>query len=87
MIVTPYNAEAQSEHSQFQYLHISKEWDDSHSYRKFVNNRETFFLLLLILLLGVPYACKRKVEQCEQVSSSVISQLEGLIQEYKDYEQ
>ncbi|KAI9271326.1 hypothetical protein BY458DRAFT_176881 [Sporodiniella umbellata] len=33
VIVTPYNVEAQSELSQFQYLHISKEWDDSHSYR------------------------------------------------------
>ncbi|CAO3685862.1 unnamed protein product [Rhizopus stolonifer] len=37
VIVTPYNAEAQSEHSQFQYLHISKEWDESHSYRKFMS--------------------------------------------------
>ncbi|KAG0748844.1 hypothetical protein G6F57_000640 [Rhizopus arrhizus] len=67
VIVTPYDAEIQSDHSQFQYLHISKEWNESHSYR-------------------VPYACKRRVEQCEEVSDCILDQLKALIDEYKDYE-
>ncbi|KAI9481410.1 MAG: hypothetical protein EXX96DRAFT_595226 [Benjaminiella poitrasii] len=33
VIVTPYDPEILSEHSQIQYLHISKEWDELHSFR------------------------------------------------------
>ncbi|CEG72676.1 hypothetical protein RMATCC62417_08190 [Rhizopus microsporus] len=34
VIVTPYNAEIQSDHSQFQYLHISTQWNETHSYKQ-----------------------------------------------------
>ena len=34
VIVTPYDPEILSEHSQIQYLHISKEWNELHSFRK-----------------------------------------------------
>ncbi|KAI7898016.1 uncharacterized protein BX663DRAFT_462573 [Cokeromyces recurvatus] len=33
VIVTPYDPEILSEYSQIQYLHISKEWDELHSFR------------------------------------------------------
>ncbi|KAI8365060.1 hypothetical protein EDC96DRAFT_553451 [Choanephora cucurbitarum] len=33
VIVTPYDPEILSNHSQIQYLHISKQWDQSHSFR------------------------------------------------------
>lgn len=33
VIVTPYDPEILSDHSQIQYLHISKEWDELHSFR------------------------------------------------------
>ncbi|OAD01377.1 Homeodomain-like DNA binding domain-containing transcription factor [Mucor lusitanicus CBS 277.49] len=33
VIVTPYDPEIQSENSQIQYLHISKEWNSLHSFR------------------------------------------------------
>ncbi|KAI9260062.1 hypothetical protein EDC94DRAFT_611631 [Helicostylum pulchrum] len=33
VIVTPYDPEILSDHSQIQYLHISKEWNDLHSFR------------------------------------------------------
>ncbi|GAN02561.1 histone H2A deubiquitinase MYSM1-like [Mucor ambiguus] len=33
VIVTPYDSEIQSENSQIQYLHISKEWNSLHSFR------------------------------------------------------
>lgn len=36
VIVTPYDPEILSDHSQIQYLHISKEWDELHSFRKVI---------------------------------------------------
>ncbi|KAI8088745.1 uncharacterized protein BX664DRAFT_261895, partial [Halteromyces radiatus] len=33
VIVTPYDLTVASEHSQIQYLHISNQWDDNHSFR------------------------------------------------------
>lgn len=46
VIVTPYDPEILSDHSQIQYLHISKEWDALHSFRK-------VFILLQILVYYV----------------------------------
>lgn len=89
VIVTPYDPEILSDHSQIQYLHISKEWDELHSFRKvFICYKyscitSTYFLFIL----GVPYACRRTVIQNEQVSSDIFNQLVDLIGEYKNYEQ
>lgn len=41
----------------------------------------------LLVMLGVPYACKRVVRQTNQVSPDVLQQFKSLTEEFKDYEQ
>ncbi|KAI8888216.1 hypothetical protein K501DRAFT_291776 [Backusella circina FSU 941] len=66
-IITPYDPNIISEHSQIQYIHISKTWNETQSYR-------------------IPYACRRRVNQNEQVSCGTRNQIKELIDEYKNYE-
>ncbi|KAL0091751.1 hypothetical protein J3Q64DRAFT_1635044 [Phycomyces blakesleeanus] len=67
VIVTPYDPENVSDHSQVQYLHISNRWNETRSFR-------------------LPFACRRMVQQSEQVSPEVMANFERLVDEFKDYE-
>ncbi|KAI9029000.1 hypothetical protein CLU79DRAFT_737095 [Phycomyces nitens] len=67
VIVTPYDPDNVSDHSQVQYLHISNRWNETRSFR-------------------LPFACRRMVQQSEQVSPEVMTNFERLVDEFKDYE-
>lgn len=89
MIVTPYDLTVASDQSQIQYLHISNKWNENHSFRKYAREEigALYFLLYLLMAIGVPYACRKMVNHDHEVPAIVMDQLKELVDEFKDYEQ